>query len=339
MKYAHLFQTRQEHDAAYSYTSGKYKEPWVANVKNTDFVTYNLPPIDWSQEYLTILAIENTSISNDRNYSYSTDGGNTWQELTANSSISVNAGNTVMFKRTGTSGCTFASSGRIEAMGNAFSMAYGDDFREVNDVSGTIGILNGLFKQCSKLVSAKNLSLPAMILGEQSYDGMFYGCTSLVEVPKLPATTLANYCYRYMFQKCSGLTTPPELPAEIIADRAYFGMFSGCLSLTTAPELRATSLDEYCYGSMFSGCTSLRTAPDLPATTLRSGCYTKMFYYCSSLNYIKMLATDISASSCLQNWVSGVAQTGTFVKNSAAQWSVTGASGIPSGWTVQTASS
>ena len=47
-----------------------------------------------------------------------------------------------------------------------------------------------------------------------------------------------------------------------------------------------------------------------------------------------MLATDISASSCLSNWVNGVASTGTFVKNPAMTSLTTGQSGIPSGWTV-----
>ena len=36
-----------------------------------------------------------------------------------------------------------------------------------------------------------------------------------------------------------------------------------------------------------------------------------MFYGCSSLNKITMLATDINASGCLINWVSGVASSGT----------------------------
>ena len=87
--------------------------------------------------------------------------------------------------------------------------------------------------------------------------------------------------------------------------------------------------------NMFNGCTALTTAPELPATMLADGCYNSMFYGCTSLNYIKMLATDISASDCLSNWVSGVASTGTFVKNSAATWTKTGTSGVPSGWTIQ----
>jgi hypothetical protein len=60
-----------------------------------------------------------------------------------------------------------------------------------------------------------------------------------------------------------------------------------------------------------------------------------MFRGCSKLNYIKMLATDISASNCLYNWVSGVSPTGTFVKNISATWTTTGYSGVPSGWTVK----
>jgi hypothetical protein len=59
-----------------------------------------------------------------------------------------------------------------------------------------------------------------------------------------------------------------------------------------------------------------------------------MFRDCSKLNYIKMLATDISASNCLENWVSGVSSTGTFVKNPAMTTLHYGWSGIPEGWTV-----
>ena len=62
-----------------------------------------------------------------------------------------------------------------------------------------------------------------------------------------------------------------------------------------------------------------------------------MFNNCSKLNNIKCLATDISATSCLTNWVKGVASSGTFVKDANTTWPE-GVSGIPTGWTVQTAS-
>ena len=125
------------------------------------------------------------------------------------------------------------------------------------------------------------------------------------------------------------------LPATTLAEQCYSSMFSGCTSLTTAPELPATTLANYCYGYMFYICTSLTTAPELPATTLAECCYRYMFDGCSKLNHITMLATNISASNCLSDWVSGVASTGTFIKNPNMTSLPTGTSGIPSGWTVQ----
>lgn len=91
-----------------------------------------------------------------------------------------------------------------------------------------------------------------------------------------------------------------------------------------------------CFYNLFKGCTSLTSAPTLPAITLTNSCYSYMFSDCTNLNYIKMMATDISASSCLSNWVRNVASSGTFVKNANAQWDVSGDNGIPTGWTVQT---
>jgi hypothetical protein len=136
---------------------------------------------------------------------------------------------------------------------------------------------------------------------------MFYGCTSLTTAPELPATTLAEYC--------------------------YLRMFSGCTSLTKAPDLPATTLAEGCYQYMFSA-TNIIFAPVLPATTLANCCYYYMFDGCSKLINITMLATDISASNCLTNWVNGVASNGFFRKNALMTSLPRGINGIPNDWTV-----
>lgn len=119
----------------------------------------------------------------------------------------------------------------------------------------------------------------------------------------------------------------------------FSNLFKDCTSIISVSKdfLPATTLMSYCYHCMFSGCSSLTAAPELPATTLAENCYESMFYGCTNLNYIKMLATDISARRCLNDWVSGVASSGTFVKNIDATWNVTGEDGIPKGWTVQNA--
>lgn len=150
-----------------------------------------------------------------------------------------------------------------------------------------------------------NISAPCKLGG--NIMSMLYGddYSGKTEVPK--------HCFRYMF---NGQTAIIDASALLMP---------------------ATILAEGCYRDMFSGCTSLVNAPILPAKTLVRRCYQSMFYNCNNLNYIKMLATDISAYDCLYGWVDAVASSGTFVKNKNATWNVTGGSGIPKGWTVETA--
>ena len=212
------------------------------------------------------------------------------------------------------------------------------DYENYDTANTSQAVFKELFKDCTQLTTAPRL--PATTLADYCYESMFRGCTSLTQAPKLPATTLAYAAYHCMFQNCSSLTTSlttaPELPATNLESAVYQSMFGGCTSLTTAPELPATTLASSCYGDMFAGCISLTRAPELPARTLAPACYISMFAGCQNLNYIKMMATDISAIMCLTSWVSNVSSTGTFVKNAAATWDNTGV--VPEGWTVQTAS-
>lgn len=220
---------------------------------------------------------------------------------------------------------------------------------------------DSMFYRCKSLTTPPDLL--ATTLAESCYTSMFAQCTSLTTAPELPATTLANYCYSGMFYNCSNLTTPPELPATTLAYECYSGMFQGCRNLTSAPQLVATKLAESCYSQMFTDCTSLTTAPELPATTLakscyrsmfsgcknltaapellatalKSSCYSYMFFNCSKINRIKAMFTTTPSTTYTQNWVSGVTSTGTFVKNAAATWDVSGVNGIPTNWTVLTA--
>ena len=195
-----------------------------------------------------------------------------------------------------------------------------------------------MFNGCKSLTTAP--VLPAETLVSGCYASMFQGCNKLTTAPELPATTLATECYSYMFSGCRSLVTAPELPVTTLADYCYNGMFEVCTNLVNAPVLPATTLANSCYYNMFRGCTSLTTAPVLPAETLVKECYEEMFTDCTSLNYIKAMFTTTPSGSSPNyytlNWVYNVASTGTFVKNSAATWDVTGVNGIPSGWTVVT---
>ena len=362
--YLKLFKTHAEYQTYAQ--SGDMIKPNVSHCVTEYHVHYN--PWTWAEEYLTFVAKENGTFTftpyNNNVVRYSTDGGEKWTE---GNSIEVNAGDKVMWKGTMITSYgigKFGSTANFDVQGNIMSLLYGDKYKGQTDLTGKNYVFYHLFYENTKIISAENLSLPAATLAndcyermfegctslttapelpartmvEQCYNGMFQGCTNLTTAPELPATTLAHRCYYHMFDGCTSLTTAPELPAKTLAERCYETMFNRCTSLTTAPELPATTLANYCYNSMFNGCTSLTTAPELPATTLVDSCYNWMFYDCRSLNYIKAMFTTTPSDDYTDKWVDGVSATGTFVKNGAATWNVTGVHGVPSGWTVQTAS-
>lgn len=213
--------------------------------------------------YFTIEALEDglTAKLSNNACEYCVDNGE-WESLAAGTNTeTINTGQTLSFRAslssTNNGIGTFTISKKCNLKGNIMSLLYSDDFIDKTDLIG------------------KN----------DAFYNLFYNCTNIVDASELvlPATTLANYCY----------------------------------------------------GNMFKNCTSLTTAPELPARFLKYDCYYMMFYGCKNLNYIKMLASDISSSSWLTNWVFGVSSTGTFVKNANMTSLPSGTSGIPSGWAVQ----
>lgn len=332
--YLHLFNTVSEYTEA---RESEYIEPWVSYTLENEEVNFNKSEYEKLLE--TPLTFEITSGGNitwsyydnvssgeyedaHATIYYKKNDDTGWTEMSR--TLAVVSGDTIQFKGDNDAYCdadnydnydsfSEATTAGFTLKGNIMSLIDSTGFTTATTLVSSY-TFNFLFSNCTGLTSAENLILPATTLAYDCYGSMFLGCTSLTEAPELPATTLANNCYQSMFR--------------------------GCTNLTTAPELPATTLANNCYYYMFYGCTSLTTAPELPATTLASGCYYGMFNGCTNLNYIKCLATNISASSSRNNWVSGVQTTsGTFVKAagiSESTWG-RGTSGIPTNWTVQNA--
>lgn len=227
-------------------------------------------------------------------------------------STSINTVNTALFSDNSSTYYTqISATAAFSASGNIMSLLYLDSFGSKYSLSGYNGF-HWLFYN-STITSAKNLILPAL--------------------------TLSDYCYAGMFASCKSLTQPPLLPATTMKKCCYYRMFNQCTALTSAPNLPSTTLAEGCYQNMFSGCTSLTSAPILKASTLVTNCYSAMFISCTALKYVKALFTTTPGSSYTSQWLYNVAASGTFVKKTGASWNVSGANGIPSGWTVQTANS
>ena len=313
---------------------------------------------DLATQYFTFVAKENGTFSFNGTSSdnvdnsviyYSLDSGASWTALARNvQSPTIQAGKRIMFKGTliplyynvndgdaisGIGG--FSSTGRFDVEGNIMSLLFGDNFIGKTNLTGKDHTFYELFLDCTGLINAGNLVLPATTLADNCYEGMFRNCTSLTIAPQLPATKLPNCCYEGMFYNCTSLTTAPQLLATSLGISCYSHMFGLCTSLTIAPKLPAVALAEKCYRSMFRGCMSLAKAPLLPATTLTSQCYEYMFAGCASLKEITCLATNISASECTSNWLSNVASAGTFIKSSSMNSWPRGVNGIPTNWTIR----
>lgn len=185
----------------------------------------------------------------------------------------------------------------------------------------------------------ENINRDVLLYKSYVFDHLFWNMQKMYSHSRkdiiAPFGKVGSNCYRSMFNGCINITKPMQLLTTKLNNNCYDSMFSGCTSLTTAPSLPLTTLDEECYNYMFYGCTSLTESPVLPATTLVTKCYQYMFKGCSSLNKITCMATNISATDCTKEWVDGVAETGTFIKNNGMEDWTTGVNGIPTGWTTQ----
>ena len=241
---------------------------------------------------------------------YSLNGGE-WNKVVAGEGVDFGGTNsTLRLRGTNPNGTaesfsnystiTFTDASEVTCKGDIRTLL---DYRNYATVATDQARFCYLFKNCKALTTAPDL--PATVLADYCYYGMFDMCENLVNAPALPAETLAGYCYTAMFQACTNLETPPTLPAKTLKDYCYSSMFWGCENLETAPTLPAETLTPACYNTMFLSCTKLKTAPQLPATTLAVCCYQQMFYGCTSLETAPALPAETLAGSCYQGMFKG----------------------------------
>ena len=309
--------------------STEIAEAWLGNVK-----VYPDTQIDYSTQYLTFDILQSGNIGykmSTNTLQYSKNGGATWTNGSPSTNIPVNAGDKVLLKFTNpvlykvndtstqTNGiCKFYTDCNFNLYGNIMSLIYGDDFNDnqkmlvlpvMQDNYGNTVDMNhllNLFFGCSRLISAENLVLPATVIKEQCYNGMFQNCTSLTTAPSvLPAAYVTGFSYSYMFNSCRSLVNAPQLPATTVGRGGYSNMFEGCTNLVNAPQLPATSLGIDCYQEMFYNCTSLVNAPQLPATTLGIECYDSMFKGCTNLVTAPQLPATTLTTNCYQSMFQG----------------------------------
>lgn len=200
---------------------------WYVSDMNYDYSPYD-------DMYLTFESLED---GNTFTYQfpvaieYSIDNGGTWISLPLNTASPVrNKGQKIMWRGNNTNqysiGC-FTSTKKFNAYGNIMSLRFSDDFHSHNHKTcnyayehysniSTAYTEQGLFYNCTNLISAKNLRLlykiPSYSGNHQGNTGsMFYGCTNLIDGPELiypiiDTSDAGGYpIYSYMFYNCTSL--------------------------------------------------------------------------------------------------------------------------------------
>lgn len=334
-QYLHLFETENEFQDK---RNNDYFEPWVSlTIESNDRVDYNKSEEEKERDELLHLPLTLTIMS---------DGNVAWKA----SDTSVTK--TIQYRKNGGSWTQITS-----ATGNSaptISVVSGDtlEFRGNNNTYGAIsnkssrfstnvtfsvkGNIMSLIYPNEDTYSTEN-TFPGMMTSQYAFQGLFYSCRNLVDASKLllPAISVPVYGYHDMFYYCDNLEMPPkELPATDAAGYVYQEMFYMCKKLVAAPVIAATGVSDHGMQYMFSYCESLEKAPDLLPLTVGSYGYAGMFSDCPNLKYVKCLATTLADQYSTASWLMNVSPTGTFVKKAGVEWA-SGASGIPSGWTVE----
>lgn len=292
---------------------------------------------DYSQDYFTIestqdsntiTAVKSNSSKNPTIY-YSLDNGSTWsnQALTSGTITfgTINTGDKIIFKSTAPAFSSdwnkyirFNGSKDFKVYGNIMSLTNGDNFAS-----------NSSFQANSTFV----------------FCGLFYGTTTLVDASDLilPATTLVNSCYNGMFRGCSNLVNGPKLlPALNVPLDGYSSMFEGCVSLVEGPEISATTVSGntalnrmFCMNRNSKVTAAMTKGPILRITNPLSYSNVYQQLFCGNGNIVEITVLISGTDKTFTNWLANVSSTGV-IKTLSGTTFTSGTSGLPSGWTTET---
>ena len=252
--------------------------------------------IDYTTKYFTItnesnanntISIVNSNYTNPNPLYWSVDGGTTWNSISfggggTTTITTLSSGQSVIFHHTGIMPSTttaegytfrypnkFSATENISASGSLHSLAKGTNFR--TDKTSSAYQWYGIFQDCAKLISSKNLIVGTgdgseYNIGEGKLHSIFYRCTSLTEVMDL---SMVRRVYTYglcrAFRGCTSLVSPPNVSnVTTVDDVGMTGFLRDCSALATPPNLsKLTSVGENGIGEILNGCTSLVSPPDL----------------------------------------------------------------------------
>lgn len=190
--------------------------------------------------------------------------------------------------------------GKVELSGNIMSYINGEDYLQDPEVHQAFNWAEWRYKQTFKDIS--NLWLPYRLFADNTFNGLFNGCTALENIPTVKANYVpANGLYG-MYGGCTSLTEA-TVDVQLVNDQAWgtaFEIFADCTSLETLYISKDTNLcpQQYIHGQgICARCTSLNAvynyspnwvdlATDLTDPTLISQTGTLYYVdYGNNMNY------------------------------------------------------
>ena len=275
------------------------------------------------------ITLSNNSAGGTKNFSASTDDGETWTAITlANGSTAtiatIGSGDTILMRGNnntlGTAynkGCYFRGTQNYEVEGNISSLLRNND-TDTQITGGTFHFAQ-LFSGDTHLISAENLKVVSTELYQSSFNGTFRSCTNLQKAPDLSIpTTLGQETYSSMFEACVSLSQPPSVLSATTAQlSSYKRMFCMNRNSSVTSQMTKSPIMIGNFGSETS------VAKDF-----------EVFKGNGSLTEVKCFWTNDSGSfGGLANWMTNVSSSGTFYKRST-QTFTNNANGIPTTWTI-----
>ena len=290
MEYIHYFVTTPEF---IDKRENDYDEPWVSYTESGEKVHYNKRQ---NEKFLTFNIVSAgslnwyaTSTAGTKTIQYKKNNGE-WEEITSSTGgteIPVSAGDKIQVKGNNNSYASnlnlssfSGSTAYFNIEGNIMSLIDETGYTELSAITAS-SAFTCMF-ECTNVISAEKLVLPAENTYFACYYKMFAGCTALTIAPlELPSTSAWTASYYGMFSGCTNLVSAPKILAKHISSSACSSMFEYCESLTAAPELPATVIGRESYYNMFRFCSSLVNIPRvLPAGTAYTRSYACMFQGC-----------------------------------------------------------
>ena len=239
---------------------------------------------------------------------------------------------------------TFTANGRFNVSGNIMSLLYGDNHYDKTDTRAYTYTFGSLFRDSTNLIDASQLKLPTGHLNAADLLGLFRGCTGLVHGAPLYAPNIPDSCCYWMYYGCTSMTEMPTIAATSMikdnGDPANYGLyyaFYGCSNMEGEVKLNIVGeVAQQVLDACFSNCSKITSADLAFNGALGKMALRGAFVGCTSLSHVKCLATSFyddgtAANGSLYNWMNNVSSTGVFVQAEGMQWPQ-GKSGIPTGW-------